>query len=100
MDVSCALKSFITIIQRNRSIIALLLHVAQLYITSSLFKGLFGYPEESKFSMDEYYVDDIPKFSMRIFFTSYYTEEKVKKAVFQMEHNKMPCPNGLLAEFY
>jgi hypothetical protein len=32
--------------------------------------------------------------------TALYTEEEVKKAVFQMEHNKAPGPHGFPAEFY
>jgi hypothetical protein len=29
-----------------------------------------------------------------------YSEEEVRKAVFQMEHNKAPGPDGFPAEFY
>ena len=29
-----------------------------------------------------------------------FTEEEVRKAVFQMEHNKAPGPDGFPAEFY
>ena len=29
-----------------------------------------------------------------------YLEDEVRKAVFQMEHNKSPGPDGFLAEFY
>jgi hypothetical protein len=29
-----------------------------------------------------------------------YSEEDIKKAVFQMEHNKAPGPDGFPAEFY
>jgi hypothetical protein len=29
-----------------------------------------------------------------------YSEEEVKKAIFQMKHNKAPGPNGFPAEFY
>jgi hypothetical protein len=32
--------------------------------------------------------------------TSPFTEEEVKEAVFQMEHNKAPGPDGFPAEFY
>jgi hypothetical protein len=29
-----------------------------------------------------------------------FLEEEVKKAIFQMEHNKSPGPDGFLAKFY
>jgi hypothetical protein len=29
-----------------------------------------------------------------------FTEEEVRYALFQMEHNKAPSPNGFLTEFY
>jgi hypothetical protein len=32
--------------------------------------------------------------------TAPYSKEEVKKAVFQMEHNKAPGPDGFAAEFY
>ena len=32
--------------------------------------------------------------------TAPFSEEEVKKALFQMEHNKAPGPDGFLAEFY
>ena len=32
--------------------------------------------------------------------TNPYSEEEVRKAVFQMEHNKAPGPDGFPAEFY
>jgi hypothetical protein len=32
--------------------------------------------------------------------TAPYSEEKVNKAIFQMEHNKAPGPDGFPAEFY
>jgi hypothetical protein len=34
------------------------------------------------------------------FLTDLYTEEEVKTAVFQMEHNKAPGPDSFPAEFY
>ena len=34
------------------------------------------------------------------YLTAPYSEEEVKKAVFLMEHNKAPGPDGFPAEFY
>jgi hypothetical protein len=31
--------------------------------------------------------------------TAPYSEEEVKRAIFQMEHNKAPDPDGFFAEF-
>jgi hypothetical protein len=43
-----------------------------------------------------------PKFLLRKnnLLTSSYTEDKVKKAIFQMEHKKAPGPDGFPVEFY
>jgi hypothetical protein len=32
--------------------------------------------------------------------TSIFTEQEVKAAIFQMEHNKAPDPDGFPTEFY
>jgi hypothetical protein len=71
------------------------------YITS-YYKGLFGAPEESDVSMDESRIDDIPQVSPEenAILTSPYSEVEIRKAVFQMEHNKAPGPDGFPAEFY
>jgi hypothetical protein len=63
---------------------------------------LFGAPEEGNFSMDESQTDDIPQVSAaeNNFLTAEYSEEEVRKAIFQMEHNKAPGPDGFPAEFY
>jgi hypothetical protein len=52
--------------------------------------------------MDESRIDDIPQVSdlENNFLTDLNTEEEVKTAIFQMEHNKAPGPDGFLAEFY
>jgi hypothetical protein len=71
------------------------------YITS-YYKGLFGAPAEDILSMDETRMEDIPQVSNEenTFLNSPFTEEEIKKAVFQMEHNKAPGPDGFPAEFY
>src|SRR3954462_692280 len=71
------------------------------YITS-YYKGLFGAPAEDILSMDETRTYDIPQVSNEenTFLNSPFTEEEIKKTVFQMEHNKAPGPDGFPAEFY
>jgi hypothetical protein len=69
---------------------------------TSYYKDLFGEPEEGNLSLDDTMIDDIPQVSPEenAFLTAPYTEEEIKKAVFQMEHNKAPGPDGFPAEFY
>jgi hypothetical protein len=69
---------------------------------TSYYKNLFGAPEEGNFFMDESQIDDIPQVSVEKnnFLTAEYSEEEVRKAIFQMELNKAPGPDGFLAEFY
>jgi hypothetical protein len=52
--------------------------------------------------MDESRTDDIPQVSVEEnnFLTALYTEDEVKKAVFQMEHNKTSGPDGFPAKFH
>jgi hypothetical protein len=71
------------------------------YITN-YYKGLFGEPEEGTFSMEESRIHDIPQVSPdeNAFLAAPYSEEEVRNAVFQMEHNKAPGPDGFPAEFY
>jgi mannosylglycoprotein endo-beta-mannosidase len=52
--------------------------------------------------MDESRTDDMPQVTIEEnnLLTALYTEEEVKKVVFQMEHNKAPGPDGFPGEFY
>jgi hypothetical protein len=61
-----------------------------------------GAPEKGNLFMDETQIDDIPQVSAEEnnFLTAQYSEEEVRKAIFQMEHNKAQGPDGFLAEFY
>jgi hypothetical protein len=66
------------------------------------YKNLFGAPEEGNFFLDETQIDDIPQVSVEEnnFLTAEYSEEEVRKAIFQIEHNKTPGPDGFPADFY
>jgi hypothetical protein len=59
------------------------------YITN-YYKNKFGSPEEGNFHMDETQTEDIPQVSIKENnqLTAKYSEEEVRKAMFQMEHNK------------
>ena len=74
----------------------------QLKLYIKYYKNLFGEPEQGNFLMDETRTDDIPQVSdvENAHLEAPYSEEEVKKAVFQMEHNKAPGPDGCPAEFY
>src|SRR6187455_2199976 len=70
------------------------------YITE-FYKGLFGPAEENHFSMQER-TDDISQVSHaeNEFLTAPFTEKEIRDAIFSMEHNKAPGPDGFPAEFY
>ena len=63
---------------------------------------IFGPPEENNFRLDETRKDDIPQVTdlKNEAFVERFTEEEVRKAIFQMEQNKAPGPDGSPAEFY
>jgi hypothetical protein len=71
------------------------------YITN-YYKGLFGEAERSNLSLNDSMVEDIPQISPmeNEFLETEFSEKEVGEAVFQMEHNKAPGPDGFSAEFY
>ena len=71
------------------------------YITD-YYKGLFGPSEDNTISLQENLTDDIPQVSSAENDTliSPFSEQEIREAVFQMEHNKAPGPDGFLTEFY
>jgi hypothetical protein len=66
------------------------------------YKGLFGSPSENNFSLDESIRDDIPQVTEgeNEKLTKPFGEEEVKKAIFDMEHNKVLGPDGFPVKFY
>jgi hypothetical protein len=52
--------------------------------------------------LDESRTEDIPQVPdvENNFLTAEYSEEEVRKAIFQMEHNKAPGSDGFPTEFY
>jgi hypothetical protein len=71
-------------------------HITQYY------KGLFGSREVSGISLEESQISDIPQVSQEEneILTREFTESEVREAMFQMEHNKAPGPEGFPVEFY
>ena len=69
---------------------------------TKFYKELFGEPEESLLTLDEDDNQDIVQVSQtkNDLLTAPFTEKEVKEAVFQMEHNKAPGPDGFPVEFY
>ena len=69
---------------------------------TSYYKNLFGPPEISHFTLDETQIDDIPQVSQleNEFLVEPFSQEEVRVAIFQMEHNKAPGPDGFPPEFY
>jgi hypothetical protein len=47
-------------------------------------------------------MNDIPQVSLdeNSYLTTVFTENDIREAIFQMEHNKAPGPDGFPAEFY
>jgi hypothetical protein len=71
------------------------------YITN-FYKDLFSEPKESPFSLDDQTEDitQVIESENDLLTTPFTEEEEVKNAVFNMEHNKAPTPDGFPAEFY
>jgi hypothetical protein len=69
---------------------------------TNYYKGLFGPHIQNSFSMDETLRYDIPQVSEEEnqVLMAPFSEEKVKMAIFDMEHNKAPGSDGFPAEFY
>ena len=76
-------------------------HELKQYITE-YYKTLFGPPEADILTLDENRIGDIPQVSAEenAYLTAPFTEEEVRQAIFQMEPNKAPGPDGFPAEFY
>ena len=68
-------------------------------ISHSYYKSLFGASDEGNVTLDETRIDDIPQAMAEEndILTTPFSEEEVRVAVFQMEHNKAPGPNGFPA---
>ena len=71
------------------------------YITQ-FYKELFGEPGNSHFSLDEEWIQDIPQVTREEnnILSRPFSEKEIKDAIFQMERNKAPGPDGFPAEFY
>jgi len=71
------------------------------YITN-YYTGLFGSPESNYFSLNEEFTEDIPQVSdlENEILSDAFTEKEIREAIFQMELNKAPGPDGFPAEFY
>jgi mannosylglycoprotein endo-beta-mannosidase len=69
---------------------------------TNYYKDLFGQPEASGVSLVENQVLDIPQISQEEneSLIAAFTESEVRNAVFLMEHNKAPGPDGFPTEFY
>jgi mannosylglycoprotein endo-beta-mannosidase len=71
------------------------------HITNN-YKNLFGTPGASGTSLMEDQILDIPQVTQEEndILIGPFTESEVRAAVFQMEHNKAPDPDGFPTEFY
>lgn len=69
---------------------------------TSYYKSLFGDSEDTSLTLEHSRVEDIPQISPEENdkLVADFTKDEIKDAVFQMEHNKAPGPDGFPAEFY
>jgi hypothetical protein len=69
---------------------------------TSYYKNLFGPPENNQISLDERQTDDITQVTTleNELLVDRFSENEIKAAVFQMDHNKAPGPDGFPSEFY
>jgi hypothetical protein len=69
---------------------------------TSYYKSLFGKSQENNFQLDELLKEDIPQVTdlENEALIKPFTEEEIKSAIFQMEHNKALEPDGFPVEFY
>ena len=69
---------------------------------TSYYKNLFGPSPNSHIMLDESQTDDIPQVSQleNEYLTDTFSQEEVRAAIFQMEHNKAPGLDGFPPEFY
>jgi hypothetical protein len=69
---------------------------------TNYYKNLFGPSENSFIILDESKTDDIPQLSApeNEYLTDTFSQEEVRAAIFQMEHNKTPGPDDFHLEFY
>jgi mannosylglycoprotein endo-beta-mannosidase len=69
---------------------------------TNYYKNLFGIPEQTEIALLQDQIHDIPQVSdeENEILIAEFTENEVREAIFQMEHNKAPGPDGFPAEFY
>jgi hypothetical protein len=73
----------------------------KVYITE-YYKKLFGDPDPSSVSLSEDRMNDIPQLApaKNDLLIANFSLEEIHEAIFQMEHNKAPGPDGFPVEFY
>jgi hypothetical protein len=69
---------------------------------TNYYKNLFRTPEQADIALMEDQISDIPQVSPEEIesLIADFVEYEVREAIFQMEHNKAPGPDGFPAEFY
>jgi hypothetical protein len=69
---------------------------------TNYYKNLFGPSGNSSIMMDELQTDDNPQVSdlENEYLVADFSQAEVRAAIFQMEHNKAPGPDGFPPEFY